>query len=244
MDLYYFLGNVQDLRDVTARVIGSWTDDLPGWAWVQGIYAFGLEEAGHYRRAETAARNALERNPRDIYASHALAHVFEMEGRQEEGIAFLGGTVDDWKDSYFANHNWVHKALYHIEVGDFDALLPLYDDQIRGERPMRWVPLVDCAAVLWRLMLFGVDVRERAQVLVDGRPGPAELTGVRVQRLARADDLRAGRPCGSRRAGARGQRACAARTRRTTRCCSEPDSICWQGSRHSAARITRRPSTG
>ena len=160
VDLYYFLGNVQDLRDVTARVIGSWTDDLPGWAWVQGIYAFGLEEAGHYRRAETAARNALERNPRDIYASHALAHVFEMEGRQEEGIAFLGGTVDDWKDSYFANHNWVHKALYHIEVGDFDALLPLYDDQIRGDRPMRWVPLVDCAAVLWRLMLFGVDVRE------------------------------------------------------------------------------------
>jgi tetratricopeptide (TPR) repeat protein len=167
-DLYYFLGDSRDLRDVAARVIGAWSEELPGWAWVQGIYAFGLEEAGDYRRAEAAARAALARNPADIWASHALAHVFEMEGRQEEGIAFLADTADDWRDSYFANHNWIHKALYHIELGDFEALLPLYDDQIRGQRPIRWVPLVDCAAALWRLTLFGVDVRERAQALVEG----------------------------------------------------------------------------
>jgi tetratricopeptide (TPR) repeat protein len=166
-DLYYFLGDARDLRDVTARVIGAWTEDLPGWSWVQGIYAFGLEEAGDYRRAEAAARAALAENPRDIWASHALAHVFEMEGRQEEGLAFLGSTVADWQDSYFANHNWIHKALYHIELGDFDALVPLYDDQIRGARPVSWVPLVDAAAALWRLSLFGVDVRDRAQSLVD-----------------------------------------------------------------------------
>ena len=167
-DLYYFLGDSRDLRDVAARVIGAWSADLPGWSWVQGIYAFGLEEAGDYRRAETAARSALAQNPRDIWASHALAHVFEMEGRQEEGIAFLADSADQWRDSYFANHNWIHKALYHIELGDFGALLPLYDDQIRGQRPIRWVPLVDCAAALWRLTLFGVDVQERAQALVQG----------------------------------------------------------------------------
>ncbi len=167
-DLYNFLGDSRDVRDVVARVIGAWSEDLPGWAWVQGIYAFGLEEAGDYRRAEAAARSALAQNPRDIWASHALVHVFEMEGRQEEGIAFLGSTVEDWRDSYFANHNWIHKALYHIELGDFDAILPLYDAQIRGERPIRWVRLVDCAAALWRLALFGVDVRERAQALVEG----------------------------------------------------------------------------
>jgi tetratricopeptide (TPR) repeat protein len=167
-DLYYFLGDSRDLRDVAARVIGAWSEDLPGWAWAQGIYAFGLEEAGDYRRAEAAARSALATNPRDIWASHALAHVFEMEGRQEEGIAFLGSTVDDWQDSYFANHNWIHKALYHIELGDFDALVPLYDQQIRGTRQIRWVPVVDSAGALWRLTLFGVDVRERAQALVEG----------------------------------------------------------------------------
>ncbi len=170
-DLYYFLGDARGLRDVAARVIGAWTEDLPGWGWVRGIYAFGLEEAGDYRRAEAAARAALAHNRRDIWASHALAHVFEMEGRQEEGVAFVGGTAEDWQDSYFANHNWIHKALYHIELGDFEALLPLYDDRIRGERPIRWVPIVDAAGALWRLALFGVDVRERAQALVEGVRG-------------------------------------------------------------------------
>lgn len=166
-DLYYYLGDARDIRDVVARVIDAWTEDLPGWGWVQGIYAFGLEEAGDYRRAEQAARNALQANPRDIWASHALAHVFKMEGRQEEGVAFLDSTVDDWQDSYFANHNWIHKALYHIELGDFGTLVPLYDARIRAERDVAWVRVVDFTAALWRLSLFGVDVSDRAQALVD-----------------------------------------------------------------------------
>lgn len=167
-DLYLFLGDARDLRDVVARVVGAWTPDLPGWAWVQGMYAFGLEEAGDYRRAEIAARAALAEHPNDVWACHALAHIFEMEGRPEEGLALLEDPAVSWQDSYFANHNWVHKALYHLEIGNVDVLLPLYDDEIRANRPLRWVVVVDCASVLWRLMLFGFDVRGRADALVDG----------------------------------------------------------------------------
>lgn len=165
-DLYYFLGDARDLRDVAARVIGAWPRERPGWSWVQGIYAFGLEESGDYRRAEAAARDALAENPRDIWTNHALAHVLEMEGRPEEGLAMLDHTVDDWQGSFFAHHNWVHKALYHIDLGDLETLLPLYDGQIRGDRAVNSTALVDAAAVLWRLMLFGVDVSDRATALV------------------------------------------------------------------------------
>jgi len=39
-DLYFFLGNRLELRDTAARVLPAWPRDLPGWGYVQGIYAF------------------------------------------------------------------------------------------------------------------------------------------------------------------------------------------------------------
>lgn len=35
----------------------------------------------------------------DCWATHAQAHVFEMQGRFDEGIKFLESTVEDWKVS-------------------------------------------------------------------------------------------------------------------------------------------------
>src|SRR5580693_8954070 len=115
-DLYFFLGNRLELRDVAARVLPAWPPGLPGWGYVQGIYAFGLEENAAYRGAETRARRALADNPRDVWSVHALAHVLEMEGRQRAGLDFLSGTARDWSGSFFAVHNWWHHALYHLEL--------------------------------------------------------------------------------------------------------------------------------
>ena len=38
----------------------------------------------------------------------------------------------------------------------------LYDGYIRGSRSTEWLDIVDAAALLWRLSLFGVDVTGRA----------------------------------------------------------------------------------
>jgi tetratricopeptide (TPR) repeat protein len=164
-DLYFFLGNRLDLRDVAARVLADWPPGQPGWGYVQGIYAFGLEENADYRQAEKRARAALRHNPRDVWAVHALAHVFEMEGNQRDGVAFLTASASDWAGSYFAIHNWWHRALYHLELGETDQALALYDDPIRAARSTQWLDVVDAAALLWRLSLFGVDVTGRAQQL-------------------------------------------------------------------------------
>ena len=161
-DLYFFLGNRLDLRDVAARVLPAWPPGASGWGYVQGIYAFGLEENADYRQAESRARAALHRNPRDVWAVHALAHVFEMEGSQQEGVAFLAASARDWSASYFAVHNWWHRALYHLELGEIDQVCALYDGSIRGSRSTEWLDIVDAAALLWRLSLFGVDVTGRA----------------------------------------------------------------------------------
>ena len=164
-DLYFFLGNRLELRDVAARVLPAWPASRPGWGYVQGIYAFGLEENADYRQAESRARAALDHNPKDVWSVHALAHVFEMEGSQHDGVDFLSTSAGNWSGSYFAVHNWWHLTLYHLELGEIDEALALYDTTIRARRSTEWLDVVDAAALLWRLSLFGVDVTDRAAQL-------------------------------------------------------------------------------
>jgi hypothetical protein len=94
-----------------------------------------------------------------------MAHVFEMEGSQREGVDFLTATAPDWSPSFFAIHNWWHRGLYHLELGQTGEALALYDDPIRAGRSTEWLDVVDAAALLWRLSLFGADVSERAERL-------------------------------------------------------------------------------
>jgi tetratricopeptide (TPR) repeat protein len=166
-DLYFLIGNRRDLRDVVERVFGAWPSDRPGNGYVCGMYAFGLEENGQYEAAEQQARRALEQNRHDVWAVHAQAHVFEMEGAQRLGIAFLDHSTDDWSSSYFATHNWWHRALYHLELREFDEALSLYDGPIRSSRSNEWLDVDDAASLLWRLHLFGVDVGDRARTLLE-----------------------------------------------------------------------------
>ncbi|HYZ56037.1 MAG TPA: tetratricopeptide repeat protein [Streptosporangiaceae bacterium] len=164
-DLYFFLGNRLELRDSPARVLRAWPEGEPGWGYVQGIYAFGLEENADYRQAETRARAALAVNPKDVWSVHAMAHVYEMEGSHRPGVEFLTTTAPDWTDSYFAVHNWWHRGLYHLELLELDEAVRLYDDQIRKTPSTEWLDVVDAAAMLWRLRLYGVDVTDRARRL-------------------------------------------------------------------------------
>ena len=95
-DAYFFLGQSLAIRDCAARVLPAWDRDNPLTSFVLGAYAFGLEETGDLGRAEDVGREALARNPRDAWATHALAHVMETANRQDEGVAFLKSTRADW----------------------------------------------------------------------------------------------------------------------------------------------------
>jgi tetratricopeptide (TPR) repeat protein len=166
-DLSFFLGDSKNIRDVVARARYAWRESDPLFGAVQGMYAFGLEETAEYRRAEESAQAALRADQSDVWAIHALAHVLEMEGRTDEGIDFLSGSSVRWEDSFFAVHNWWHLALYFIEEDRLYSALSVYDDAIRKSDSGEWLDLVDAAALLWRLWLLGVDVKRRAEVLVD-----------------------------------------------------------------------------
>ena len=134
----------------------------PTFRFLLGMYAFGLEEMGHYDEAEAAAREALDQNPRDAWGVHALAHVFEMQGRTAEGIDFLESTSRNWAPGNgLAFHNWWHLALFNLDRRDFGRALELYDTSIHPETTEVAMELVDAASLLWRLQVSGHDVGGR-----------------------------------------------------------------------------------
>lgn len=164
----FFLGQSTMLRDRIAQVLPYWDASVPGYGYVLGMHAFGLEECGDYGAAEESGRRALQLNARDPWAIHAVAHVMEMQGRHAEGIEWLDSRREDWTvDNAFAIHNWWHFALYHLDLGDHARVLALYDGQVRAQPSGFALDMVDATALLWRLHLRGVDVGDRWQELAD-----------------------------------------------------------------------------
>ncbi len=166
--LDFFTGNARLLRDRIARALADWSADMPGYHALLGMHAFGLEETGDYARAEAAGRRAVELEPRDGWAQHAVAHVLEMQGRTGEGIAWMRSDPGAWsRDSFFAVHNWWHLALYHLDRGEIDEVLGLFDGPIFGTRSAVAMDLLDAAALLWRLHLRGEPVGDRWSAVAD-----------------------------------------------------------------------------
>ena len=158
----FFLGQSQMLRDRVARVMPAWGQDTPGYGFLLGMHAFGLEECGEYGKAEAAGRASVALNPQDGWGAHAVAHVLEMTGRAGEGAEFLRQTAPGWSpDSLFAYHNWWHLALFQIEGGDIAGALRLFDERISAGGFGQALEAVDGSALLWRLWVLGHDVGDR-----------------------------------------------------------------------------------
>lgn len=159
----FYRANARNLRDRIARVLPRWSQAVPGYPVVLGMYAFGLEEMGDYSRAEAMGREAVQREPLDCWAHHAVAHVLEMQGRPQEGIDWMLARQSNWSgdDNFFKVHNWWHKALYHLELGQNDEVMSLYDGRIRDGESAVALDLVDASALLWRAHTVGIDVGGR-----------------------------------------------------------------------------------
>ncbi len=164
----FFRGDALNLRNRVTRVLPQWNASLPGYSYVLGMHAFGLEEMNQYPQAEAEARRALEIEPRDGWAVHAATHVMEMQGRIAEGIEWLQSRESDWApDNAFAFHNWWHLALFYLDGARHEKVLELYDRGVHPERSQIVVSLIDASALLWRLMLERVDVGSRFESIAD-----------------------------------------------------------------------------
>lgn len=163
----FYRASARDMRDRIARALPKWSPEVPGYPIVLGMHAFGLEESGDYAQAEEHGRQAIELQPLDCWAHHAVAHVMEMQGRAQDGIGWMIAREPHWSgdDNFFKVHNWWHRALYHLDLGQVDQVIALYDGPIRQERSNVALDMVDASAMLWRLHLSGHEVGERWQEL-------------------------------------------------------------------------------
>lgn len=165
----FYVGNSRMLRDRIARALPAWSPTMPGYHAIVGMHAFGLEEMADYARAEAQGRAAVELEPRNGWARHAVAHVMEMQCRTHDGIAWLRTSPEVWSaDSFFKVHLWWHLALYHLELGEIDEVLALFDGPIHGQRSPVVLDMIDASALLWRLQLRGINVGQRWATVADG----------------------------------------------------------------------------
>ena len=130
---------------------------------VHGMLAFGYEQMHRLPEAEAAARRALTIKAKEPWAQHALAHVMLSTGRTREGVAFLEEASRTWVDlnSFMYTHNWWHKALFHISLGDNQAVFDAYDNHVWGIEPDYSQDQVGAVSLLARMEVAGMDVGGR-----------------------------------------------------------------------------------
>ncbi len=161
--LDFYRANATSLRDRVGRALVHWSEDVPGYSLLLGMHAFGLEETRDFARAEETGRRAVALQPLDVWAHHAVTHVFEMQGRRIDGIDWMIARYPYWSgdDNFFRGHNWWHRALFHLDAEQIGDVLTLYDGPIRSGRSPTALDLVDASALLWRVHLGGHDVGDR-----------------------------------------------------------------------------------
>ncbi|CAI5441611.1 unnamed protein product [Caenorhabditis angaria] len=160
-DAHFFNGSCSGKLNAIEKVIEKWDKTEPCYSYLHGMYAFGLEESAKYEEAEKQADIALNLNRFDCWASHAKAHVLEMNGRHKEGRDFMYNTENDWRQGWMlATHNYWHTALFHIEFSEYEDALSIFDREVanRFNRTNSLLDMVDASSLLWRLELEGVNV--------------------------------------------------------------------------------------
>jgi len=147
------------------RALAFWSKDEPGYGIMLSFYGFGLEEFGDFARAEDVSREAAEREPNGYWPHHAVSHVMEMTGRPSEGLGWMDGRASHWTRPEFNNrvHIWWHKALFHVELGQHEEALAIYDDRILPIMRPVGTQLCNLTALLWRLETLGCEAGERWQ---------------------------------------------------------------------------------
>ncbi|EAQ24615.1 tetratricopeptide repeat protein [Roseovarius sp. 217] len=164
----FIMGDGKGMRASIEALLPAYDAKNPARGYLFGCHAFSLEETGDYARAETAGRLGLSLSPDDAWGLHAVAHVFDMTANARAGLNWLEGREHAWAHcNNFRYHVWWHKALMHLDQGEIDAVLDLYDTEVRRDHTDDFRDISNATSLLMRLELEGVNVGHRWDELTD-----------------------------------------------------------------------------
>jgi tetratricopeptide (TPR) repeat protein len=166
---WFRFGQTAKILEQADRVFPRWSRELPNFHCAQSVWAFAHEEAGDTAGAERALEEVHADDQTNYFAHHVMAHVMEMECRPREGRDWLAAQVHSWGlGNQLIHHLWWHRALMELELGERDAVLASYDENIRNfddpltkAAPDHYVDLQNAIGLLWRLEALGVPVGDR-----------------------------------------------------------------------------------
>lgn len=158
----YHLFNLGDASGML-RIALHALPDCENLPYVHGMTAFGYEQCHLMADAEAAARRAMQIEPTDPWAHHALAHVMLTQGRIDEGIAFMASVAPSWAglNSFMHTHNWWHLALFYISRDRQAEVLAIYDNHVWACEKDYSQDQVGAVSLLARMEFAGIDIGDR-----------------------------------------------------------------------------------
>jgi len=134
----------------------------PAHGYIEGCYAFALEETQDYSAAERVGIDAMAFTDDDAWGLHALSHVYDMTNNVEAGVRWIESETPRWAHcNNFRYHISWHLALFHLERGDHARVLDLYDREVRIDRTDDYRDISNGASLLLRLEFDGVNTGGR-----------------------------------------------------------------------------------
>jgi hypothetical protein len=157
------LGDAVTMRAIAQAIMPA--HRLTAEAW--GMLSFAEEQCHQLDAAEGAGSRAIDLRDDDVWAHHALAHVFESQDRGTHAIRFLTPKAPSWNDRgiFIREHNWWHLAMFHLDRGETRRVLEIYDRHLWGTWPEFAQEQIGAISALWRLELHGADVGARWQTV-------------------------------------------------------------------------------
>ena len=185
--VYFMLGDVGGMRRAAEAARPAWSASVPDRGFIDGCYAFALEESGELDEAERIGRQAVEIEPQDAWGCHAVIHVFGTRGEAGAGLGWLEGRRRGFPElNNFGRHLAWHEALFRLALNQTDTVLALYDREVRDQPTDDYRDVANAASLLWRLERRGIAVGDRWQELAnvaEARLGDSALVFARLHYL-------------------------------------------------------------
>jgi len=166
---WFFLARRPKVHAVAARAARAWSPADDSYDAALALHAFGCAEVGDADRAEALALRALEIEPRNPYAIHALAHALGERRDAAALVRLLRAHAPQWRvGGRLHSHTAWHLAAAELETGDAARATSALRTELAPLAVQGPSAAGDATDLAWRLDLAGVDMSDDWQRIADG----------------------------------------------------------------------------